>query len=240
MTVLLLAGTREAREIARGLLDADIASIASLAGATRDPTLLSIPTRIGGFGSAQGFAEFLQNKRISAVIDATHPFAHHMSTRSAEVCASHAIPYAQVLRPAWTANTGWLELAREEDAAAHISEGQTVFLATGRQTLDKFANLAHARVICRQIDPPDRPFPFPNGQYHIAKPPFSLADEVALFKTLGVDWLIAKNAGGTASRSKLDAADALGIRVALLARPPQPPGPKLAGAAEALDWVRAL
>lgn len=240
MTILLLAGTREAREIAVAATEQGVALVASLAGTTREPVRLGVPTRIGGFGGSAGFVQYLKNHHITAVLDATHPFAHRISNRSARLCAELGLPYCQLLRLPWPLDDGWLSLAREEDLAAHVSAEQTVFLATGRQTLAHFANLRHARVICRQIEPPDGPFPFPSGQYHIARPPFSVADEIRLFRELGVDWLVAKNAGGETSRSKLDAARALDLRVALIERPPQPPGDKAETVEECLSWIHAL
>lgn len=240
MTLLLLAGTREAREIAKALLAEGVPATASLAGVTREPTELAIPTRVGGFGGRDGFRSYLKENDITAVLDATHPFAHSISNRSAEICSEQTIPYCQLLRAAWDPEPNWHMLSREEDAAALVQPGETVFLATGRQTLGRFENMAHARVICRQIDPPEAPFPFPNGHYHVAKPPFSEEDEYQLFKELEVDWLIAKNAGGNSSRTKLDAAKRLNLNVALLERPAQPKGCKAESVEEALAWVQSL
>ena len=113
-----------------------------------------------------------------------------------------------------------------------------MFLATGRQTLERLSGLEGRRVICRQIDPPEGPFPFPNGRYLVGRPPFSVADETKLFEELGVDWLVVKNAGGSLSRTKLDAARALGIDVAMIARPPQPDALRVETVAAAMAWVR--
>lgn len=218
MTLLLLAGTGDARQIAKGLAGGDV--IASLAGATRGPAPLPIPTRVGGFGGEDGFRDFLDENGITAVLDATHPYAHRITDRSARICAELGLPFLQFLRPGWVAAPGdqWTEIAREEGAAALIPEGATVFLGTGRQTLERFANLTGRRVICRQIDPPEGPFPFPGGEFLIGRPPFSVEDEVALFDRLGVDWLVVKNAGGAASGTKLTAARHLGIPVLMIAR----------------------
>lgn len=243
LRVLLLAGTAEARAIAGGLAAMPgVAAQASLAGAVRAPAALPLPTRIGGFGGEDGFAEFLRAQRIAQVIDATHPFAHRISARSARVCEPLGTGYLQVLRPAWAPGPGdrWTPIATEEDAARHIPEGATVFLATGRQTLDRFANLGGRRLICRQIDPPGAPFPYPGGEYLVGRPPFSVAGEAALFARLGVDWLVVKNAGGTASRAKLDAARALGLPVAMIDRPPQLDAPRVGTAQAALDRIREL
>lgn len=242
MRLLLLAGTGEAQQLARALVAAGVDAVASLAGATRAPRPTGLPTRHGGFGGEAGFRAFLAAGGITAVLDATHPFAHRISHRTARICAEESIPYCQFLRPAWTPGPGdrWARVAREEDVAALVPEGAMVFLATGRQTLERFANLTHARLICRQIDPPEGPFPYPNGAFLVGRPPFSVEEETALFQRLGVDWLVVKNAGGEAPRSKLVAARDLGVAVAMIDRPPQPDAPKVASVAEALDWVAAL
>ncbi len=240
MTLLLLAGSGDARRIAEGLNGVDV--IASLAGATRDPAPLPVPTRSGGFGGEARFRQFLSENGITAVLDATHPYAHRITVRTVRVCAELDLPFLQFLRPGWTPEPGdkWTEIAREEDAAAYIPQGTTVFLGTGRQTLEGFANLAGRRVICRQIDPPEEAFPFEGGEFLVGRPPFSVEDEVALFSWLKVDWLVVKNAGGAASRTKLTAARQLGIPVLMIARPPQGDWPIVDTVEAALDWVRRL
>ncbi|KQB97872.1 precorrin-6x reductase [Loktanella sp. 1ANDIMAR09] len=240
MTLLILGGTGEARQIAEHLQGYD--AVISLAGATRAPAAQSLPTRIGGFGGADGFRTYLQQAGITAVLDATHPFAHRITTRTASICQSLGLPYVQFLRPPWTPETGdnWIEITSETEAAAHIPEGSVVFLGTGRQTLDRFANLTGREVICRQIDPPDKPFPFAGGRFLVGRPPFSVADEVALFTALGVQYLVVKNAGGAASGTKLTAARQLGIPVLMIARPPQGDWPVVATVEAARAWVNAL
>lgn len=242
MTLLLLAGTGEAQAIAKALAQRGVDAIASLAGTTRMPRAMDLPTRHGGFGGTEGFRSYLDDAGVTAVLDATHPFAHDISMRSAAICAERNIPYCQVLRPAWTPEAGddWTFLTQEEDAARHIAPGATVFLATGRQTLHRFANLSTCRLICRQIDPPDRDFPFPNGAFLLGRPPLSVEEETELFRRLGIDWLIVKNAGGAAPRSKLIAARELGIKVAMITRPPQPDAPRVATVEDALAWIEKL
>lgn len=242
MTLLLLAGTGEAKAIATRLDKEGIDATASLAGTSRAPAPLGIPTRSGGFGGEAAFRKYLSDHAITAVLDATHPFADRISLRTARVCADLSVPYCQVLRPPWTPGPGddWTLIDHEEEAAAHIAPGSTVFLATGRPTLDRFANLSACTVISRQINVPDTPFPFPNGRFLPGDPPFSESQEYDLFRDLGIDWLIAKNAGGPTPRTKLDAARRLGIRVALINRPPRPDAPRVETVDDALAWVRAL
>ena len=240
MTLLILGGTGEGRQIAEALAGSD--AIVSLAGATRAPAALPLPTRVGGFHGEAGFRRYLDDHGITSVLDATHPFARKITERTARICAERAIPYLQVLRPPWTAVAGdrWTEITREDEAADHIPQGATVFLATGRQTLDGFANLKGRRVICRQIDPPAAPFPFSGGRFLVGRPPFSVTEETALFRDLGIDWLVVKNAGGAASATKLTAARNLGLPVLVIARPPQGDWPVVDSVPAALSWVDAL
>ena len=242
MTLLLLAGTSEARKIAWGLSTRGTAAIASLAGATRSPDPLPLPTRVGGFGGQAGFEAFLRENAITAVLDATHPFAAAITGRTARVCAALSMPYLHLLRPEWRPEPGdrWTDIGSEQEAATHIPPGSTVFLATGRLTLDRFSGLQGCRVLCRQIDPPTAPFPFEGGEFIISRPPFSVQREVDLFGALGVDWLVVKNAGGAESRTKLVAARQLDIPVLLLRRPPMPDALRVETVQAALDWVASL
>jgi len=242
VTLLLLAGAGEAQQIARALADRGIDAVMSYAGGGRVLPDAGLPTHQGGFGGEAGFCAFLDEHHITAVLDATHPFAHRITGRTARICKARGLPYCQLLRSEWLPEAGdqWVFLDRAEEAADHIPEGAVVFLTTGRGMLKGFANLQGRQLICRQIDPPEEEFPLPNGRYLTGTPPFSVEDEVALFQQLGVDWLIVKNDGGEAPRSKLIAARRLGLPVAVLNRPPQPDAFRVKTVDAALEWVQSL
>ena len=242
MSILLLAGTAEAKRIAWGLADSGLNVLASLAGATRDPEPLPVPTRIGGFGGEAGFKAYLDDSGVTAVVDATHPFATRITDRTARVCAELQLPYLQVLRPAWQPDKAdrWIMIDTPQQAAAHIPQNDCVFLATGRQTIAQFANLEGRRILVRVIDPPSEPFPFEGGEFVIGRPPFPVAREKALFEAMGVEWLIVKNAGGQGGRAKLDAARALGLPVLMINRQAVPDGVQVDTAEAAVAWAKSL
>lgn len=239
MKILLLAGTSEARALARALQKAGHEVIASLAGATRSPTELGCETRIGGFGGREGFLAWLTAHVPDLIIDATHPFAAKITARSAQICAELGVPYLLVLRPHWPIEpaSNQQQIERAEDALPLLPPRAHVFLATGRQTLESFRILEHCTLFCRQIDPPDAPFPFKNGRYVIGKPPFSVEEEIELFAELKIDALIVKNSGGAASASKLEAAKRLGILTLMIKRPIPPDAPIATTTDEAMAWV---
>lgn len=239
--LLLLAGTEEARHIAGALSnEADMRVIASLAGATRNPRPLGVPTRIGGFGGEAGFRQFLVDQRIDAVLDATHPFAASISHRANRVATELGLPYMMFLRPPWLPDPGdhWVFLNTEDEVERHIAPEATVFLATGRQTAARWRALEGRRVYLRLLDTPRTPFPFGEGGYIVGAPGTSIAGERRLFERLGVEWLVVKNSGGSRGRVKLDAARQLGIPVAMLRRPLQPEAPRVTTLSAALTWAR--
>ena len=243
MRILLLAGSGEARAIASGIAAMEgVEAIASLAGVTERPAKLVLPTRVGGFGGDKGFRGYLEDNAIDAVLDATHPFAARISARTAAICAGREIPHSIFWRREWRPGPRdrWHLLDRAEEVAAVVPEEATVFLATGTRDLEGFANLRGRRVFCRGMSAPSKRFPFAEGEYVIDRPPFAVEDEVRLFRRLGIDWLVARNSGGAAGRSKLDAARAVGVEVALLRRPPVPATTVLTNVGEALEWVRGL
>ncbi|GFE64265.1 cobalt-precorrin-6A reductase [Litoreibacter roseus] len=239
MTILVLAGTAEARDLIARLIANGEEVIASLAGATRAPVPLGTATRQGGFGGDAGFSSWLAAHEPQLVIDATHPYAERVTRRSARICRQVGIPFLRIEREGWTpsAEDDWIFIDRPESARNHLPAGSRVFLATGRQTLRQFENLSDCTLFCRQIDPPDRPFPFPNGEYVVGRPPFSIPEEVDLFTKLAIDFLVVKNSGGTASRSKLDAAAQMGLTVLMIERPQTVACETVATVGDAMDWV---
>jgi precorrin-6x reductase len=237
--ILLLAGTTEARNLAGHLASSGVKAVASLAGVTEEPLAYPIEIRTGGFGGEEGFRSYLREAGITAVIDATHPFAEAITTRTARICLELGLPYLRYERKIWRSQPGdaWHHIDSYEALPDMIPTGARVFLATGRQSLDRIGPLLPGRhLICRVIDTPTEPFPY-EGEWVVGRPPFSETEETALFQRLNPDFLVVKNAGG-AGRGKLDAARSLGIPIAMIARPPAPEGvDRREQLLDALEWA---
>ncbi len=240
MTLLVLAGTSDARLLLEGLQNRDV--IASLAGVTRSPADLPAVTRKGGFGGVSGFRDYLLAHDIKSVVDATHPFAGKMTKTATMVCKELGLAHVILQRPEWVADASdqWHFVDNVVEIAGIIPVGATVFLGTGRQTLPEFSCLEGRRLLARVIDPPKMPVLAGfKGQFIIGSPPFSIAHEVALFRDKGIEWVVVKNAGGQKSRSKLDAARELGLPVVMINRPELPDAHVVGTVDAALSWVRA-
>ncbi len=240
MTLLVLAGTSDARLLLERIDTTDV--IASLAGVTRTPAKLPCETRIGGFGGADGFRAYMKEAGITGVVDATHPFAAQMTHTAASVCQALDIPHVILQRPEWVAGAtdDWRFVDRIDEIPDIIPMMATVFLGTGRQTLDEFCCLKGRYLLARVIDAPKKPFPHEDGAFLVGTPPFSIVEEVALFKEKGIEWLVVKNAGGEKSKSKLDAAAQLDLPVVMINRPKLPNATVVGTVDEAQKWVQEL
>jgi len=240
--VLILAGSGEARQLVPRL--SGRAGVSMTVSYLRNPQLAQAPgirLRVGGFGGEEGFVAFLRDHKVDAILDATHPFATRITARTARVAQAMGLPHLYLLRPAWrpTSNDRWTMVRDATEAARLIRPAQRVFVASGRGTLEPLRTCG-ARLFCRRLSPPDDPFPFQGGEFLFGLPPFSVAQEIALFTEKRIEMLMVKNAGGTASFSKLDAARALNLPVLMLERPAPPECATVQTMEEAETWVNAL
>jgi precorrin-6A/cobalt-precorrin-6A reductase len=240
--LLILGGTGDAAELAaRASQIAEIEVVSSLAGRTQQPFTPKTGTvRIGGFGGAAGLAEFLLDRPIDLLIDATHPFAARISANAAVAAAECNVPYLMLVRPAWERVEGdrWIEVASHSEAAKALSgQSQRVFLTIGRQELAAFAGLDAIWFLMRAIDPPALNTRIPNGKLLLARGPFTLDDERELLLEYQIDTIVSKNSGGSATYAKVVAARELGILVVMVQRPPIPDVEQVDNVEGAIAWL---
>ena len=237
--ILILGGTGEARELAAILVAAGTDVVSSLAGRVRDPRLPDGPVRVGGFGGADGLAAYLEAEGISAVVDATHPFASGITASAFHAASRTQVPLLVLRRPEWDADPAWQPVADISAAAAAVRDwrGDGVFLTTGRRDLAVFAGDDAHRYLVRTVDPPDGPVP---GHMTLImdRGPYTVGGETALMREHQIGLLVTKNSGGPMTTAKLQAARDLGVQVLLVQRPPVPEGSVVvATVAEAANWA---
>jgi precorrin-6A/cobalt-precorrin-6A reductase len=239
--VLILGGTLEARRLAERLRGrADVAIMLSLAGRTAAPVAQPVPTRVGGFGGAEGLAAYLRAERIAALIDATHPYAATISANAARAAAVAGVRLLALRRPPWQPVAGdrWTEVADVPTAVRALAPSpRRVFLALGRKELQPFGTAPHHHYLVRSVDPVDPPLPVPHASYLVARGPFAESAERELLTAHAIDVVVAKNSGGDATYGKIAAARGLGIEVILLRRPHLSDVPSVASIEEAAAWL---
>ena len=241
LRVLILGGTAEASGLARLLAgEAWVAPVLSFAGRTVAPVLPPIPSRIGGFGGADGLAAYLRGEMMDLLIDATHPFAHQISINAAQAAVAAGVPRLVLQRPPWVAEPGddWRAVADVASAAAALGDApRHVFLTIGRQDLLPFQAAAHHFYLIRSVDPPDPALLPPRADILTGRGPFTEAADRGLMERHRIQVLVTKNSGG--ADGKLRAARALGLPVIMVDRKKPPGGETVAEPEAAMAWLRA-
>lgn len=236
-TVLLLAGTAEARAFAERFDHPDLRLVASLAGVTREPRAYPCETRIGGFGGVEAMATWIAENEVVGVIDATHPFAMQISQNASEATRKSGVPCLGLRREVWELGADWREFDCVETLAAALPAGSRVLLTTGRHGIEAFAQRDDCDFWLRTIEKVDA---LPSHIRAIeVRPPFSLQDESAVMTDAGITHLVTKNAGGVRP-AKLRAAEQLGLLVFSVAMPPSPHELTANSVEGALAWAREL
>lgn len=220
--ILILGGTGEARRLARVLVADGHEVTSALAGRTQAPIRPEGALRIGGFGGAEGLADWIADHGITLLIDATHPFAARISANAVEAAKRSGVRLIRLERPAWTRPDGgkWIKVTNMEDAAAALPSGARALLTIGRQEVAAFFGRGDCRFVTRVIEAPETA---PEEWTVIAeRGPFTVEGEMALLQRHGITHVVSKNAGGDQARAKIDAAAALGVPVVMIGRPALP------------------
>ncbi|MBK3565225.1 cobalt-precorrin-6A reductase [Streptomyces sp. MBT62] len=243
--ILILGGTTEARELAAEMAvrRPEVRVTTSLAGRVSRPGAVAGEVRIGGFGGAEGLAEWLREQRVDAVVDATHPFAESITANAARAATDTGLPVVVLRRPGWRPVPGdhWHPVASLPEAADLLPGlGHRILLTTGRLGLAAFAHLSQLHFVVRSVEPPEPPMPA-DVEVLLARGPFTVADEAALLREHRIDVVVTKDSGGAATSAKLTAAREAGVRVVVVGRPSLPEGvrvvPDVGGA---LEWLGRL
>ncbi|WNJ85972.1 cobalt-precorrin-6A reductase [Pseudomonas canadensis] len=214
--ILLLGGVTEALAIARTL---GPEHIYSLAGVGRVPTDLICQVRVGGYGGPEGLAQFVRNEGISLILDATHPYAAQISRNAVEAARLSSVPCWALRRPAWQPQAGddWREVSDWAALIEALKPFKRPLFTLGREPLQHLDEIPPEQFwTLRALDV------YPgNERCEVigARGPFLIEDERALFRRRGIDVLISKNSGSTATEPKLEVARERGVPVLVLKRP---------------------
>ena len=214
--ILLLGGVTEALAIARTL---GPQHVYSLAGVGRVPGDLGCEVRVGGYGGAEGLAQYIREQRIDLLLDATHPYAAQISQNAALAAAASGIPCWALRRPAWVAQTGddWREVAHWRELIEALAPFQRPLFTLGREPLEHLHEIPPEQFwTLRALDA----YPGTARCDVIgARGPFLIDDERLLFAQRRIDVLISKNSGSSATEPKLQVARERAVPVLILKRP---------------------
>ena len=225
MNILIFGGTTEGRELSRLLREAGAAvtvSVATAYGGEEQGRVPGVQTRTGPMSEAEK-AELLKNKELC--VDATHPYAAHVSASVKAACESAGVEYLRLVRPPCDTGDAVI-VGSAADAAAWLKarEGR-VMLTTGSKNLGDYRELEPERLIPRVL--PDREaiaaceaLGIPHRNIIAMQGPFSRELNAALMRQYAVRFVVSKDGGGPGGfPEKREAAKECGARLIVICRP---------------------
>ena len=236
--MLILGGTAEGRALAGLLSEAGYDPVTSLAGVTQSPSERAGETRSGGFGGVEGLCRYMAAERFDVLVDATHPFAVVISNYAKEAAERSGLPLLRLERPAWAPEPAdrWVEVANNIAAVSAIPPAARVLLTIGRKEVGPYFARSDITGIARMIEAVDMEITA-NWQIHLARPPFSLDEELRVLSDHSISHLVTKNSGGQETHAKLVAARMTGVAVIMIGRPLKPNVPTVADPLSALAFL---
>ena len=230
--ILLLGGTSDTAPLAQRLARAGLQVLVSTA---TDEKLAvgdhdNIRRRSGRLDRA-GLKDLIRRESISAVVDATHPYATEVRENARTVAKTLGVPYSTFIRPsAIDENEDAVRFVSDHREAAKVafSSGQGVLLTSGANHLDEYAAEAQrtglplcVRVLPRQESLTQCARAGISPERTIAdRGPFDVEENLRHIRQFGVGVLVTKD-GGRASgvRAKLEAAQLEKCSVVVIRRP---------------------
>jgi len=216
--ILILGGIKEASILAKEMVDAGHDVTTSLAGRTKEPMPLAGNVRIGGFGGAEGLAQYLMENGFARLIDSTHPFAKTISANARRASEISGIPLDIRSREPWVQIPGdlWIVVPSLKAAATTIKTGSNVLLALGKQHLAAFKNRPDCHFLVRMVDAPEQPLDLGPHDIILGKPSLQWQDEAEMMARNKIDVIVCRNSGGKGAYAKIIAARELKLPVIIL------------------------
>jgi precorrin-6A/cobalt-precorrin-6A reductase len=242
--ILLLGGTSETVQIAQALVKQGWEVLLSTATtmASRGQMPANIRVRCGMLDE-QGIENLVRNEKITAVVDATHPYAEAVSQNAWQACQTTGIRYLAYERPCARAESVHRVPNHQTGAKLAFAFGKPVFLTIGVRNLAPY--IAEARrlgiaVKARVLNHPDsvtacHAAGLSASEILCAAGPFSVEENRSHLKGFGV--LVTKDSGEAGGvDTKIEAAHLNACEVVVIERPKRP----LPGYASVEALVHAL
>lgn len=160
-------------------------------------------------------------------IDATHPYATHITASIKRACAETGIEYIRLLREESELPASAVCVSNAAEAEAFLSKQDgNILLTTGAKELETWKNIAPARLfprilpshksleVCEALNIPHRNIIAMQG-------PFSTELNAAILRQYNIKWLVTKDGGAPGGfTEKLAAAELCKVDVVVISRPP--------------------
>jgi len=251
--IMVLGGTTEGREIT-ALLQQQAYKVSAAVLSDYGAALLTLEDEselLTGPLDRENFLQYLMKRDISAVVDATHPFAQQISQLAMQVTAELGTPYIRLERPEMLLSPHSL-IKRIDGLAqleAYFRPGQTVFSTLGSNHLERLLDMVQrqaARLVVRVLPRADilskcETLGLHPEQIIALKGPFSKELNRQLYLHYGASLILSKDSGVAGGLdSKMQAALELGIPMVIWNRPRLKYPRQVYSYQEVLDYLQEL
>ena len=225
----IIAGTAEGRKLADILSDYNAYIYVSLAteygrSLIREKDNLTV---LSGRLDQDEMISFIQEKKVTCVVDTTHPYAREVTKNIASACSLTQTPYLRLLREQ-SPLTDFVCARDSKQAAEMLKEiPGRIFLTCGSKEAEVFTSIPvfSDRITIRVLPIPDviqkcLDLGFKPSNIIGMQGPFSKELNTAMFKAAGAEILVTKDSGAEGGfMEKIEAALELGIKVVVIGRP---------------------
>ena len=231
----VFAGTSEGRRLIERLTGRGIAMTACVATEYGEVTLGEHPdtTILAGRMPRDEIAAMLARERFDVVVDATHPYAAHVTESIRSACEETGTDCLRLLRQSEAEAEDGVFVADTEECVRFLegTEGN-ILLTTGSKTLPVFCagKGLRDRIVARVL-------PMASSLQTCAdcgltaeriiamQGPFDEEMNVAMLRAKNAAWMVTKDTGAAGGyQDKIRAARRAGARAVIIGRPPQEPG----------------
>lgn len=225
MKVVIFSGTTEGRQLSERLAGAGIdvvVCVASEYGREIQGIRSGIQMRTGPFDEKEKETILAG---ASLCVDATHPYASHVTKTVRAACKRAGVRYLRLLRRGCTAEHA-VEVDSAEEAASFLAKTEgNILLTTGAKELEAFAVLDKERLYPRVLPSLENLLlceetGIPKKNIIAMQGPFSKELNTAMIRQFAIRYLVSKDGGIPGGfPEKAEAAEETGIQLVVLRRP---------------------
>ena len=164
-------------------------------------------------------------KDAALCIDATHPYAKHVTVSVKAACEEAGVEYLRLLRPPCDMEGAVIVEDAAEAAAYLLAHEGRVLLTTGAKELPAFSGIAPERIFPRILPTHEglsacERASIPHRNIIAMQGPFSRELNEAILRQYAIRYLVTKDGGSPGGfPEKAEAAEALGVKLIVIRRP---------------------
>ncbi|SFA92591.1 precorrin-6Y C5,15-methyltransferase (decarboxylating) [Acetitomaculum ruminis DSM 5522] len=227
--VLIFAGTLEGRILSRYCVKNDLNTYVSVATDYGKKLLCDIPglNILSQRMDSEKMSEFIKEKDIDLVVDATHPYAKEVTANIKKACENQGKKYLRFLRKNEDFSGDFVEVDSVKQAAMYLKDKTgNILLTTGSKELKEYTIIpdykerVFARVLSTVTSAKEAgELGFEGKNLICMQGPFSKEMNVALINMTNAKYLVTKESGRAGGfEEKIDACLETGCKVILVGR----------------------